>query len=395
MHLVGAQVIVFASVALWVGHTITARVSALDRFSIPIAVTGGLACCALVAVAEAGFGFRIEFDMAVRDTLLLAFFSTVGLSAKVPRLRRGGQTLLVLAALTLGFLVVQNGLGVAAALALGEPWFFGLIGGSVSLAGGHGTAITWGTLAAEHGYGQAVELGLVFATLGLVCGGALGGPIANFLVRRHGLAEEHGPDEPEVAHETAEPTPISVTTGEVIRSILFLSTCIAAGAEINRLLGDGGVILPGFLTAMGAGIVLTNVADAASSPVDDTVLEMLGDVSLNLFLAMSLIAIRIDQLAGALGPVLFVLTLQVALTTVFAIVIVFRALGRDYDAAVVSAGYAGLALGATPIGVANMKAVASRFGPAARAFVVLPLVGAFLLDLMNAAVIQVYIGLFG
>ena len=402
IQLDAAQVIVAASAVLWLGHGVTMKTSVLRRFSIPVAVTGGLICSIFAALADAMLGFRVECDMAVRDTLLLAFFSTVGLCAKVRLLMRGGRALLTLAALTLAFLVLQNGLGVALALALDEPWFFGLIGGSVSLAGGHGTAITWGSLAAEHGYGEAIELGLAFATLGLVCGGAVGGPLANFLLRRFDLASGASESETETASESIEPRPreqdtptVAVTSGEIIRSVLFLAICIATGAEINRLLGDEGIVLPGFLTAMGVGIFLTNLADAASSPVDDAVLEMLGEVALHLFLAMSLMTMQLNQLAGAFGAVFLVLALQISLTVAFAVLVVFRALGRDYDAAVVAAGYAGLALGATPVGVANMKAVTARSGPSAKAFLVVPLVGAFLLDVMNAAVIQAYVGLFG
>jgi ESS family glutamate:Na+ symporter len=186
-----------------------------------------------------------------------------------------------------------------------------------------------------------------------------------------------------------------VTSAQVIRTILFLAICVGVGGELNALLRERGTVLPGFLTAMGVGILLTNLADARKRPVDANVVDLLGNVSLHLFLAMSLMSMQLTQLAGAFGGVVLVLIAQVALAIVFATQVVFRLCGRDYDAAIISAGYAGLGLGATPVGVANMNAVTSRFGPSPKAFLVVPLVGAFLLDIINAFVIQTYIGILG
>ena len=165
------------------------------------------------------------------------------------------------------------------------------------------------------------------------------------------------------------------------------------GAELNELLRERGTVLPGFLTAMAVGIVLTNLADWRGRPVDPPTLNLFNDVSLHLFLAMSLMSMQLTQLAGSLGGVLVLLVLQVVLTVAFAIFVIFRLCGRDYDAAIMAAGYSGLGLGATPVGIANMNAVTSRFGPSPKSFLVIPLVGAFLLDIINAFVIQTYIEL--
>lgn len=389
------RVLVLAIIVLWLGEQITARLTFLRRFSIPIAVTGGLLCSLVVAGLDVFGDIRVGFDLALRDTLLLVFFSTIGLSAKLRLLKEGGRLLAILGALTLLFLALQNGVGVLTATLLGEPPGYGLIGGSVSLAGGHGTAITWGALGEEAGFSGATALGLAFATFGLICGGLVGGPIAGWLIRRHDLspsASSEGDEDRVVSADEGEPV-VSVTSRQVIRTLLLLAICVWIGAELNELLRERGTVLPGFLTAMAVGIMLTNLADWRGRPVDPPTLNLFNDVSLHLFLAMSLMSMQLTQLAGSLGGVLVLLVLQVVLTVAFAIFVIFRLCGRDYDAAIMAAGYSGLGLGATPVGIANMNAVTSRFGPSPKSFLVIPLVGAFLLDIINAFVIQTYIEL--
>jgi ESS family glutamate:Na+ symporter len=393
VELVPVQVLVLSIVVLWVGGAVTRRIPLLLRFSIPIAVTGGLLCSILVALLDVLADVRVGFDLTTRDTLLLVFFSTIGLSAKVRLLREGGRTLAVLAAVTPLFLLAQNAVGVSIAELTGTHWGYGLIAGSVSLAGGHGTALTWGQVAEDAGLGDAMSLGLAFATLGLICGGLVGGPIARRLIRIHSLSPSESQPESltSAPAEPAEDEPVSVTSRQVIRTIFLLAICVGVGAQLNRWLGAGGVMLPGFLTSMGVGILLTNAADLRRAPVDREVVDLFNQVSLHLFLAMSLMSMQLTQLAGAFGVVALVLVAQVALAFVFASVVVYRLCGRDYDAAVIASGFAGLGLGATPVGVANMNAVTGRFGPSPKAFLVVPLVGAFLLDIINAFVIQTYI----
>jgi ESS family glutamate:Na+ symporter len=389
------RVLVLAIAVLWLGQRITQKVAVLRQFSIPIAVTGGVLCSAVVALLDVFADLRVRFDLEVRDTLLLVFFGTIGLSAKLETLKQGGRTLAVLGGITFVFLLAQNAVGVALATAAGQHWAYGLIGGSISLAGGHGTAITWGALGEQAGLEGATALGLAFATFGLIGGGLVGGPIAQRLITRHGLRRPADAQQGEVesaAVAAAEDAPVSVTSAQVIRTILFLAVCVWIGGELNGLLRQRGTVLPGFLTAMFTGILFTNLADARKRPLDAGVVDLLGNVSLHLFLAMSLMSMQLTQLAGAFGGVVLVLAAQVALAVFFAIHVVFRFCGRDYDAAVIAAGYAGLGLGATPVGVANMNAVTSRFGPCPKAFLVVPLVGAFLLDIVNAFVIQTYIG---
>jgi ESS family glutamate:Na+ symporter len=391
------RVLVLSILVLWLGAAITSRVALLRRLSIPIAVTGGILCSLVVALLDGVADVYIKFDLSLRDTLLLVFFSTIGLSAKLALLKEGGRTLAILGGLTLLFLTLQNGVGVLLANLMGAHWGFGLIAGSVSLAGGHGTAITWGEIASGAGLTGATTVGLAFATFGLISGGIVGGPLANHLIRRDSLAPREAS---RAASKSKDKAPagaerFSVTSREVIRTLLMLAICIEPGSELNRALGAQSIVLPGFLTAMGVGILLTNLADLSRSPLDAEAIDLFNSVSLHLFLAMSLMSMHLLELAGAAAPAVLVLTAQIALAIGFAVLVVYRFCGRDYDAAVISAGYAGLCLGATPVGIANMNAVTSRFGACPRAFIVVPLVGAFLLDIINAFVIQTYIQILG
>jgi ESS family glutamate:Na+ symporter len=391
---IGATRVLLSSIGvLWLGGFLTGRVALLRRFHIPIAVTGGLALSIALALLEIGSGVRVSFDLDMRDTLLLVFFSTIGLSAKLQLLREGGRLLAILGGATFVFLVMQNAVGLLTAGALDLPLVNGLLGGSISLAGGHGTAITWGEMAAEAGFPGAQALGLAFATLGLVAGGLIGGPIAEHLIRRHRL-EFEGTDRAAAGDGVSAAEPeleVSVTSRKVLRSLLLLAICFSSGAELNRWLGQSGVVVPGFLTAMAVGIVLTNFADLAKREVDEETLSLFGEVSLHLFLAMSLMSMPLTQLAGELGAVLVILLAQMVAIAAFVTTVIFRIAGRDYDAAIIASGFAGLGLGATPVGIANMNAVTSRFGPSPKAFLVVPLIGAFLLDILNAAVIQGYV----
>jgi len=266
-----------------------------------------------------------------------------------------------------------------------------LLAGSIAFAGGHGSAISYGQLAADQGLPGAMELGLACATFGLIAGGLIGGPIARRLTTKYKLsgdAEKQaflpGPE------ETSEAGP--VTFNGMIDSIFVLAICIGAGAAVNEWYGQrSDMPLPGFLTAMFVGIVITNGLDIFKIELHKPSISLCSDVSLQLFLAMSLMSMQLWTLTGTLGPLLVILFVQIAVMAVFALYVVFPAMGRDYDAAVIAAGFSGLGLGATPVGIANMHAVTAKFGASQKAFLIVPLVGAFFLDIANATIIKAFL----
>ncbi len=384
--------LILSIVVLYVGLFLNRRIRLLRENFIPPAVSGGLICSAIIAVIFFTADFEISFDLQIRDVLLLVFFSTIGLSAKLKTLLPGGKALAILVVIAGVFLIFQDATGIALALLFGVHPGYGLMAGSVSLAGGHGTAIAWGNQAEAAGLVGAGELGIAFATFGLVAGGVLGGPIARRLLEKNNLsgpkAEENDSEQIADADDGAAGELYSILT-----VILILTICVAIGDSVNRFLFDKGVLLPGFLTAMFVGIFITNVADMLRLRINAATVGKFGEVALNIFLAMSLMSMQLWVIAGAVGPIMIALIVQMMVITLFATFIVFRVMGRDYDAAVMSAGFVGLGLGATPVAIANMDSVTQRYGPSAKAFLVVPLVGAFFIDVLNAGTIKFFINI--
>ncbi len=382
---------------LFVGMYLNSRLLVLKRNYIPPAVSGGI----VFSVITTGFyllaDIQFEFDMRFRDLLLLVFFSTVGLSSRLSQLARGGKALVILVCIAAVFLLVQNTIGVGFAYLAGAPLGYGLMAGSVSLAGGHGTAAAWAVEAQAAGLSKAGEVGMLFATFGLISGGLLGGPIARFLISRKQLSTP--------GHDASAATEVHLLQANipavfadyplypVLRGLLVLAICVSLGDLINRSLAETGLSLPGFLASMFVGIVLTNILDLAGRPADLKTLNAFGGVSLHLFLVMSMMTMQLWQLSSMLLAVLLLLALQIVAMTLFASFVVFRLMGSDYDAAVLAAGFTGLGLGATPVAIANVEAVSEHYGPSPKALIVIPLVGAFFIDLLNAGVINLFIRL--
>lgn len=387
-----ASTLALAIVALWLGYRINQRIELLSRYNIPPAVSGGLPISALVALCEGLSGWEIRFDLQLRDLLLIAFFSTVGLSARLRQLLEGGKALAILLGLGIALLLFQNLTGTAIAMLAGESPLYGLIGGSISLAGGHGTAITWGQLFEDHfGLTDASALGMTFATAGLISGGLIGGPVAAWLIRRHRLSS--AVEQPELLHvEAGHDTTYLIDLNSLLTAVLLMALCFALGAAVYDWLSGLGMRLPAFLTAMLLGIVLSNGLALCKAEVDPRPIQLMTDLSLQLFLGMSLISLPLLSLQGAVGLISLVMVMQALVIALFAVLLVFPLLGRDYDAACISAGFIGMGLGATPVGIANMNAVTSRFGPSPKAYLVVPLLGAFFIDIANATLVQLLLG---
>ena len=387
-----ANSIVIAILVLAFGTKVNARIALLNRFNIPAAVTGGVVCSVVVAMIGLLADRQIVFDMSIRDSLLLVFFSTIGLSAKFSRLKEGGKALAVMSVLATAFLILQNGVGITIATLLGADPFYGLLAGSISFSGGHGTSITWGQIAEAKGLPGAQDLGLACATLGLIAGGLVGGPVASRLMRKYSLAGSKSQEACTSSPDTESKT-IPVTMEGMMTAILLLAVSVGAGEVVNEMLTAKGRTVPGFLTALGVGVVLTNLMDYFKKEFSTNAVGLCSDVSLQLFLGLSLMSMQLGTLAQAAGPLLVVTTAQITLMTLFAYFVVFRVMGKDYDACVISVGYIGMGLGATPIGIANMHSMTQKYGASPKAFLVIPLIGAFFIDIINAGVIQGFLSL--
>ena len=396
MDLEPRSTLIAAILVLFLGRFLNDRIRFFRDYNIPEPVTGGLLASILVGILYSLWQVEINFDMGNRDMLLVVFFTTIGLSSRFDVLRKGGRSLVVLLVLAVGYLMIQNLVGRGVSVLAGKPAPLGLLTGSVSLSGGHGPAIAWApTFAESHGIPFAMEIGLACATFGLIFGGLVGGPLAHFLVWKHKLTAAEG--DLTVGFRYKEHEIIDVDG--ILRVLLVVAIAIGLGVHLNDLLESWGLMLPDFVACLFAGIILTNTGPRLLPryqwPTGSRSLALVADLSLGLFLSMSLMSLQLWMLVDLAGPMLLLLLVQVVLISAFTVLVVFRFLGANYEAAVMCSGYAGLALGATPTAIANMTAVTKSLGPAPRAFVVVPLVGAFFIDLANAMIINILLAWFG
>ncbi len=384
-------------VVLFVGKALNQRVGLLREYNIPEPVTGGLLFSLAFGLVYFLAGVDLDFELTARDILLVYFFTVIGINARIGDLARGGKPLAALLAVTVGFMLVQNLAGAGVARLLGLDPAVGLLAGSISLTGGHGTAIAGAPVVAEtRGIANAVEIGIVCATMGLVLASLAGGPVARFLIRRHRL--EAQPEQGFDVGARVEGQHPQIDYFAFLRAILAIHVAAVIGILAHGWLTSVGVKLPLFLPCLAAGILLTNllprVLPSAAWPSRTAALALIAEVSLGVFLAMSLMSMKLWTLADLAGPLAVLLGLQLVLAVVFAVYVCFRALGRGYGAAVVTAGFLGFGLGATPTAMANMTAVTQRHGPSHVAFLIVPLVGAFFIDIVNAFVIRAFLAVF-
>ena len=385
-------------IVLFIGKRINDSVGFLREFSIPEPVTGGLLFSLFTAMVYAFGDIAINFKLEARDFLLVYFFTTIGINASLKDLVAGGKPLIILLVITIVYMVMQNLLGISVAHLFDLPAAVGLLGGTVSLIGGHGTAIAWAPkISEQYGVANAMEIGLACATFGLILASLMGGPIAKFLIGRYKLTPENKePLDVGVSQQNNEkPT---ITSLEFLDSILALHVCIIFGIILNEIVKTLGLDLPLFVTCLFAGILITNTIPRSFPrltrmpwPSRSPTIALIADVSLGTFLAMSLMSMQLWTLIAMAGPIMAILTAQFLFAIAVNLFVVFPALGRTYDAAVVSAGFGGISMGSTPTAMANMSAVAARYGASHLAFIIVPLVCAFFIDLVNAMLIPLFL----
>jgi len=316
------------------------------------------------------------------------------MNADLRALKSGGRALLAFLGVVVGLLVMQDALGIALAWALGQERTLGLLGASVTLSGGHGTGAAWAKVFAErHGLAAATEIAIACATFGLILGGLIGGPVARFLITRYRLAPKQESDEAASAAGFEQPKAVRpITANAVIETVALIAVSLAAGSALASWSNGTAFELPAFVWVLFVGVVLRNVlAIRGWYAVSALAVSMLGNVSLSIFLAMALMSLRLWDLASLALPLFAILAIQAIAMAAYAIFVTFRVMGRNYDAAVLAAGHCGFGLGATPTAIANMQAITERFGPSHLAFLVVPMVGAFFIDIANAIVIKLFL----
>ena len=412
----GYYTLILATLVLLLGRFLVKKIKFLEDFNIPEPVAGGLVAAAIVYSLNLIWGYSFNFNQALQTATMLMFFASIGLSADFGRLKAGGSPLLIFTIVVSVFIILQDVVGVAMASALGLDPLLGLVTGSIALTGGHGTAGAWGiVLEEQYGVVGATTLGIAAATYGLVAGGLVGGPVARRLINKMGLKptpvnpnqseveklagqqslystkhDEDGDDRHEEMFEKPDNIRL-ITASSTIESLALFAGALAF-ADLMTIVAQGTAFeLPTFVWALAGGVIIRNALTMVFNfDMFDRAIDVIGNASLSLFLAMALLSLKLWELTDLAGPVLMILLVQTAVMVAYAYFVTFRIMGKDYDAAVLAAGHSGFGMGATPTAIANMQAVTDRYLPSPKAFLIVPMVGAFFVDIVNATVLQIF-----
>lgn len=398
--------LILATLVLLIGRFLVRKIKFLANFNIPEPVAGGLIGAILVYCLNAFFGYSFDFQKELQTAFMLMFFASIGLSADFGRLKSGGSPLIIFTVLVSIFIILQNGVGVLMASVLGLDPLMGLMIGSVTLTGGHGTAGAWGPIFENtYGVAGATTLGMAAATFGLVAGGLIGGPVAKRLVTNLGKTPIDNETQNEITtakHHDSLEIPNNemfeksdqvrlITATSAVETLALFAGCLVFADMMAGIAKGTWFELPTFVWALAGGVIIRNILTTFFNfDMFDRAIDVFGNASLSLFLAMALISLKLWELSDLAGSVLVILVVQVLVMIAFAYFVTFRVMGKDYDAAVLSAGHCGFGLGATPTAVANMQSITDRYGASHKAFLIVPMVGAFFVDIVNATVLQVF-----
>ncbi|MGR5068800.1 MULTISPECIES: sodium/glutamate symporter [Vibrio] len=389
---------------LFLGHFINAKLPILKKFNIPEPIVGGLLVACIITALHFN-GIDLQFDLPLQNTFMLMFFSTVGLAANYTQLMKGGAKVFIFLAVASFYVIIQNGVGVSLAAALGLDPLMGLIAGSITLSGGHGTGAAWSqTFQDVYGLHNVLEIAMASATFGLIMGGIIGSPVAQRLVEKNNLESEYGR-----GSKTHEKFPELVTYNEyeedkvtakkVVEKLFFLLICVTGAKYVEQWVSTFEIqwlMIPDFVYALFIGVIITNFLEVTKiRSLDAETVDMLGTVSLSLFLAMALMSLKLWNIFDLAIPFLVILGIQSVILAIFTYYVTFKVMGSNYDAAVIAGGHCGFGLGATPTAVMNMGSIVNRFGPSPQAFMVVPIVGAFFIDIVNLIILQGYISFLG
>ena len=385
---------------LFLGQFINAKLPILKKFNIPEPIVGGLVVAFIITTMHFQ-GISLHFDLPLQNTFMLMFFATVGLAANYTQLIKGGAKVFIFLAVASVYILIQNAVGVSLATVFGLDPLMGLIAGSITLSGGHGTGAAWSqTFQDVYGLNNVLEIAMASATFGLIMGGIIGSPVAQRLIEKNKLESDYGH-----TNQTHEQFPELVTYNEyeedrvtakkVIEGLALILFCVTGANYLEQWVSTFGIkwlMIPDFVYALFIGVVITNVMEVTKvRKLDIETVDIIGTVSLSLFLAMALMSLKLWNIFDLAIPFLIILAIQSMILAVFSYYVTFRMMGSNYDATVIASGHCGFGLGATPTAVMNMGSVVSRFGPSPQAFMVVPIVGAFFIDIVNLVILQGWI----
>lgn len=392
LQLDAVETVALGGLALLGGYGLCRVIPVFRRYNLPEPVVGGLVIALIVLIAHGQGTTLFELDTSLQTPLMVAFFTTLGVNASLALLRISGRQVGIFLAMATGFIIVQNLVGLGVASMFGLPPLFGVLVGSATMAGGPATGLAFAPLFEEAGLVGAESIAITSAMAGIVCGGLVGGPAATVLIRRWRLKTPGGhPTEAEVPDVTEVELKPEQSEGKrefsALKSIVFILVAMWMGGWIGNGFEALGLTLPAYIGAMLVGAAVRNIDDATGwIGLSVRTTDLIGNICLALFLAVALMNLKLWELAGMAMPLAVNMVLQVGIVTAFCVV-VFRVMGKDYDAAVMGGGFIGFMLGTTANAMAVMRTLVQRYGMAPRAFLVAPLVGAFFIDFSNALII--------
>jgi len=389
------QTLAVAAVVFLAGMSLRKRIAVLDRFNIPSAVVGGLVFATLVLIARDRF-LNLTFTTTAQSLFNVAFFTTIGMSASLALLRAGGMQVALFLAFSTAFCFVQNFIGMGISQLFGVNPLLGVIAGSVTLVGGPATGMAFAPIFTQAGVPGADTLALAAATFGIVCGGLTGGPVGTRLIKQYNLRSSSKSTK-ELKEQLTTPVSELVIDTEredstLITNMIVLGIAMGIGSIVSRYIQNAGYILPAYIGAMAVASVFRNIDDYTRwFKIDPKAMEFIGGLALNIFLVVALMDLKLWQLVQLAIPLFTILIVQVIVIAIFAFVASYRIMGSDYDSAVMASGFIGFALGTTANAMANMRAIVNKYGPAPRAFLIVPLVGAFFIDFVNSWIITFFV----
>ncbi|GAA0713299.1 sodium/glutamate symporter [Paraclostridium ghonii] len=387
-----------ATLLLLLGNYLRKKVSFLEKFCIPGPVIGGLLLSIIIFIFKSVNLFNIEMDTTLQSPFMIAFFTTIGLGASFSLIKKGGKLLIVYWILCGGLAISQNIIGVLGAKITHINPLIGIMCGAVSMEGGHAAAASFGETVEGLGVNGAVTIGMAAATFGVMCGGIVGGPVSRYLIDKYNLKPALDDNIENISVEEVAGIKLSnsFNSNTIITQIAIIASCMTIGNLFGTWFSNvTGVVLPGYVGAMFVAVLFRNLNDKIKIVnIDLYSVDIISNVCLGIFLTMALMTIKLWELAGLAGPMTIIVFAQVIFIVLYGIFIGFRVLGKDFDAAIMVSGMLGHGLGATPNALANINSVTSRYGNSAKAFLIVPLVGAFLIDLIGIPTIVAFINFF-
>ncbi|MEG1312359.1 MAG: sodium/glutamate symporter [Romboutsia sp.] len=398
--------VALASLLLLFGNFLKKKIKVLEKFCIPGPVVGGLLVAIIVLILKTSNILNVSMDTTLQSPFMIAFFTTIGLGASFALVKKGGKLLIVYWLLCGVLSVAQNLIGVIGAKLTGIDPLIGIMCGAVAMEGGHGAAASFGVTVESLGVTGAATIGMAAATFGVVCGGLIGGPISRYLIDKNNLRPEEYTNSQDKSNSAGggvsaqEVAGIKISesfnSNTMIVQIAVIVSCMTIGTVISGLFTNiTDIVLPGYVGAMFIAVIFRNLNDKFKLVnLDLYSVDIISNVCLGIFLTMALMTMKLWELADLAGPMVIIVVIQVLFIALFGVFIVFRLLGKNFDAAIMVAGFLGHGLGATPNALANINSVTSKYGNSTKAMLIVPLVGAFLIDLFAIPTIVTFINFF-